>query len=113
MTELPPETVNAAASRVSDILKPNGAQHGGPPMTLREIMDSEDHLGAPLHKTPRAKRSDAGKPRQPKPAAPEGKLSKAQMNRFDELLAARDEAKTAYLSAQEVFEAFREEITAK
>ena len=29
MTELPPETVNAAQARVSDILKPNGASDPG------------------------------------------------------------------------------------
>lgn len=47
---------------------------------------------------------------QPQPA---GKLSREQMQTFDTLLAARDETRAAYLSAQEVFEAFRDEITAK
>lgn len=118
MTELPPETVNAAASRVSDILKPNGAQHGGPPMTLREIMDSEDHLGAPLHKTPRAKRSDAGTKR--KPAAPEGKLSKEQASRIMDLHIIVTNVRQTLFVAQRDYELavenlrqFLEEITAK
>jgi hypothetical protein len=55
MTELPPETVNAAASRVSDILKPNGAEH------TSEETGPGDRL---VNMRTRAKRSDAGKPRE-------------------------------------------------
>ena len=83
--------VEAGKQRVQQILKPNG--------------------GAQAEKPAKKPRSDKGTHR-PKPAA-EGRLSWEQIERLDELIAAREEAKIAYLRAQEAYFAYLQEITAK
>ena len=85
--------VAAATPRVNAILHPNAADPTAP-------------------KPPRAPRRDKGTHRPPKAEQPAGKLSREQMARFDELLAARDEARTTYLEVQAALLAFREEIIA-
>jgi hypothetical protein len=43
----------------------------------------------------------------------DGKLSREQVNQLDALIAAREEAKAAYIEAQEAYQAYLAEITAK
>lgn len=130
MTELPTETVNAAQARVSDILKTNGKENR-PLRDLPSSMDGGPH-GAqiavdnsgtgPLVATsavrrvppiPRRTRSDAGKPREKKAVAPEGKLSKEQISRLEGLRAQVTVAQMDYERARAAYQAFLEEITAQ
>jgi hypothetical protein len=90
--------VDAVNTEEIAISKPNGATVGALPPTTAE------------NKPAKKPRSDKGTHR-PKPA-PEGRISREQVARLDELIAAREEAKIAYLRAQEAYFVYLREITA-
>ena len=81
-------------------------------MTPEKLAARQEQL-AGITGAPRKTRSDAGKPREKKAPAVEGKLSQEQVIKLEALFAEREEAKIHYLDAQQVFSDFLDEITAK